>query len=152
MERLFTTASSVVLADITMNIPENLDSLELFPSRIPDLSLGSPSIMSGRYKGDFPDTLKVKGRLADMSTFIMDLKVQNAKDMSFDRILTRRQIDILTCHAWLSESKELEDKVAKISLQTSFPSEYTCLILLQTDSEKKVPEPMLLQESVRYPF
>ncbi|KAB2065342.1 hypothetical protein ES319_A09G083100v1 [Gossypium barbadense] len=110
MERLFTTASSVVLADITMNIPENLDSLELFPSRIPDLSLGSPSIMSGRYKGDFPDTLKVKGRLADMSTFIMDLKVQNAKDMSFDRILTRRQIDILTCHAWLSESKELEDK------------------------------------------
>ncbi|TYJ17920.1 hypothetical protein E1A91_A09G086700v1 [Gossypium mustelinum] len=146
MERLFTTASSVVLADITMNIPENLDSLELFPSRIPDLSLGSPSIMSGRYKGDFPDTLKVKGRLADMSTFIMDLKVQNAKDMSFDRILTRRQIDILTCHAWLSESKELEDKVAKISLQTSFPSEYTSLILLQTESEKKVPEPMLLQE------
>ncbi|XWS20054.1 hypothetical protein CRYUN_Cryun31cG0068500 [Craigia yunnanensis] len=146
MERLFTTASSVVLANITIDMPENLDSLELFPSHIPDLSLGSPLIVSGRYKGDFPDIIKVKGMLADMSTFATDLKVQNAKDESFDRILTRRQIDSVTCHAWLSESKELEEKVAKISLQTSFPSEYTCLILLQTDGGKKVPESILVRE------
>ncbi|XP_022777232.1 uncharacterized protein LOC111318624 [Durio zibethinus] len=146
MERLFTTASSVVLANITMDILENLDSLELFPSHIPDLSFGSPLIVSGRYKGDFPDVIKVNGMLADMSTFVIDLKVQNAKDVPFDRILTRRQIDILTCHAWLSESQELEEKVAKISLQTSFPSEYSSLIFLQTDSGKKVPESILVRE------
>ncbi|XVF25240.1 hypothetical protein REPUB_Repub13aG0196200 [Reevesia pubescens] len=146
MERLFTTASSVVLENITVDMPENLDSLELFPSHIPDLSFGSPLIVSGRYKGDFPDVIKVNGMLADMSTFVTDLKVQNAKDVPFDRILTRRQIDILTCHAWFSESKEIEEKVAKISLQTSFPSEYTCLNLLQTDSGKKVPKPILVRE------
>ncbi|XP_022721622.1 uncharacterized protein LOC111279023 [Durio zibethinus] len=146
MERLFTTASSVVLANITMDMPENLDSVEMFPSQIPDLSFGSPLIVSGTYKGDFPDIIKVKGMLADMSTFVTDLKVQNAKDVPFDRILTRRQIDIITCHAWLSKSKELEGKIAKISLQTSFPSEYTCLILLQTDSGKKVPESILVRE------
>ncbi|OMO70665.1 von Willebrand factor, type A [Corchorus capsularis] len=146
LERLLTTASSVVLANISLEIPGNLDSLELFPSPIPDLTLGSPLIMSGRYKGDFPDNIKVKGLLANMTTFAADLKVQNAKDVPFDRILTKRQIDIVTCHAWLSESKELEEKVAKISLQTSFPSEYTCLTLLQTDSGKKVPETILVQE------
>lgn len=37
-------------------------------------------------------------------------------------------------------------QVAKISLQTSFLSEYTHLILLQTDSGKKMPEPILVQE------
>ncbi|XVF27083.1 hypothetical protein REPUB_Repub14bG0076000 [Reevesia pubescens] len=146
MERLFTTAFSVVLANITMDMPENFDSLELFPSHVPDLSFGSPLIVSGRYKGDFPDIIKVNGILADMSPFSTDLKVQNAKDVPFDRIITRRQIDIVTCHAWLSESKELEEKIAKISLQTSFPSEYTSLTLLQTDSGKKVPEPILVQE------
>ncbi|XP_017979273.1 PREDICTED: inter alpha-trypsin inhibitor, heavy chain 4 [Theobroma cacao] len=146
MERLFTAATSVVLANITMDMPGNLDSLELFPSYIPDLSFGSPLMVSGRYKGDFPDNIKVTGMLADMSTFVTDLKVQNAKDVPFDRMLTRRQIDIVTCHAWFSESQELEEKVAKISLQTSFPSEYTCLILLQTDSEKKVQESIRVQE------
>ncbi|XVF74300.1 hypothetical protein PTKIN_Ptkin13bG0099100 [Pterospermum kingtungense] len=146
MERLFTTAFSVVLANITMAMPENLDSLELFPSHIPDLSFGSPLIVSGRYKGDFPDVIKVHGMLPDMRTFATNLKVQNAKDVPFDRVLPRRQIDIITCHAWLLESKELEEKVAKISLQTSFPSEYTRLILLQTDSGKKMPESILVQE------
>ncbi|KAE8656626.1 hypothetical protein F3Y22_tig00116997pilonHSYRG00067 [Hibiscus syriacus] len=34
--------------------------------------------------------------------------------------------------------------VAKISLQTSFPSEYTRLVLLQTDSGKKVPNSTVL--------
>ncbi|OMO99703.1 hypothetical protein CCACVL1_03678 [Corchorus capsularis] len=58
------------------------------------------------------------------------------------KIITKRQIDIVTCHAWLS--------VAKISLQTSFPSEYTCLTLLQTDSGKKVPETILVQEEDPY--
>ncbi|XVF86925.1 hypothetical protein PTKIN_Ptkin18bG0080000 [Pterospermum kingtungense] len=146
VERLFNTASSVVLANITMDLPENLDSLELFPSHIPDLSFGSPLIVSGRYKGDFQDVIKVKGLTADMSTFVTELKVQNAKDVSFDRILTRMQIDIVTCRAWLSQSKELGEKVAKISLQSSFPSEYTGLILLQTDSGRKAPEPLLVRE------
>lgn len=59
---------------------------QLFPSYIPDLSFGSPLMVSGRYKGDFPDNIKVTGMLADMSTFVTDLKVQNAKDVPFDRV------------------------------------------------------------------
>lgn len=35
------------------------------------------------------------------------------------QILTRRQIDIVTCHAWLSESKELEEKVRMPLSETS---------------------------------
>ncbi|KAK8629211.1 hypothetical protein V6N13_078063 [Hibiscus sabdariffa] len=145
------TYDVVVLANIALDMPQHLDSLELFPSHLPDLSFGSPLIVSGRFKGEFPDVIKVTGMLEDMSTFQTDLKVQNAKDVPFDRILARRQIDIITCHAWLSESKELEEKVAKISLQTSFPSEYTRLVLLQTDSRKKVPEPTVGSEKIALP-
>lgn len=76
---------NIILLAISVRIPFVV--LQLFPSCITDLSFGSPLIMLGRYKGDFPDTIKVKGRLADMSTFIMDLKVQNAKDKSFDRVI-----------------------------------------------------------------
>lgn len=34
------------------------------------------------------------------------------------QLLARRQIDILTAQAWLSESKELEDKVCYLGFTT----------------------------------
>ncbi|KAI7987713.1 hypothetical protein LOK49_LG13G00310 [Camellia lanceoleosa] len=57
----------------------------VYPSRIPDLLSESPLIVSGRYKGDFPETLKARGILADMSNFVVDLKVQKAKDIPIDK-------------------------------------------------------------------
>lgn len=146
IERLFTKASSVILANITIHIPEQLNVLELIPSQIQDLSSGNPLIISGRYKGDFPDTIKVSGVLADMTNAVTDLKVQNAKDVPLDRIFAKQQIDALTAQAWFSRNKELEDKVAKISLQTGFPSEFTSMVLFRADSEKKASESVLLQE------
>ncbi|GLU14227.1 hypothetical protein SLE2022_308100 [Rubroshorea leprosula] len=146
LERFFTKASSIILANITISMPEHLNVVELFQSHIPDLSFGNPLFVSGRYKGDFPDNIKVSGILADMTNFVTDLKVQNPKDVPLDRVFARQQIDALTAQAWFSGSKELEEKVAKLSLQTSFPSEYTCMVLFRTDSEKKAPEPVLLQE------
>ncbi|GLU22484.1 hypothetical protein SLE2022_385550 [Rubroshorea leprosula] len=146
LERLFTKASSVILANITICMPENLGALELFPSHIPELSFGNPLIVSGRYKGDFPDNIKVSGQLGDLTNLVTDLKVQKAKDVPFDRVFARQQIDALTAQAWFLGSKEHEDKVAQISLRTSFPSEYTCMVLVRADSEKKGPERILLQE------
>ncbi|KAH7547065.1 hypothetical protein FEM48_Zijuj01G0267500 [Ziziphus jujuba var. spinosa] len=146
MQRLFTNASSVILVDITLNSLDHLDSLELFPHRIPDLSLGNPLIISGRYDGIFPDFIKVSGTKVDMSNFVIDMKVQRVKDLPLNRVLARRQIDILTSHAWLSGSKELEEKVAKLSKQTAVPSEYTCMVLAQTDKGKKAPESVIKQE------
>ncbi|KAJ0075235.1 hypothetical protein Patl1_33716 [Pistacia atlantica] len=143
IQRLFSAASSVILADVTVDTSKHVDSLELFPSNVPDLSSGSPLIVSGRYTGTFPDYVKVSGTMADMTNFAIDLKVQNAKDIQLDRLFARRQIDMLTARAWLSESKELEDNVAKMSIQTGFPSEYTQMLLLKSGKE---PEPVLMQE------
>lgn len=148
IERLFTKTFSTFLANITTSLPEHLDVIELFPSHIPDLSFESPLIISGRYKGDFPDNVKVSGILSDLTNFESDLKVQNAKDVALDRVFARQQIDTLTAQSWFSNSKELEEKVAKLSIQTSFPSEYTAMILLRSDTEKKAPEPILLQEII----
>ncbi|XP_061981252.1 uncharacterized protein LOC133701374 isoform X1 [Populus nigra] len=147
MQKLFTTASSIILADITVDALEHLDSLEqLLPFCIPDLSRGSPLIVSGRYSGNFPDLVKISGTLADMRKFTIDLKAQKTKDLPFDRVVGRRQIDLLTANAWLSGSKELEQKVAKMSIQTGFPSEYTLMVLHQTLKDEKAPETILIQD------
>ncbi|GMQ08117.1 hypothetical protein CsSME_00051994 [Camellia sinensis var. sinensis] len=85
IQRLFNAASSVILANITIDALECLDSLELYPNLIPDLSSGSPLIVSGRYHGNFPDSVKASGLLPDMSNFTVELEVQKSKNIPLDR-------------------------------------------------------------------
>ncbi|KAA0059388.1 von Willebrand factor A domain-containing protein 5A isoform X2 [Cucumis melo var. makuwa] len=145
-QTLFTKASSVFLANITVDAFKHLDSFELFPTQIPDLACGSPLIISGRYNGCFPESFKVSGTSADMSNSTIHLQPQRAKELLLDRVLARRQIDIMTSHAWLLESKDLQDKIAKLSKQSGFPSEYTRLILVLAKEGKKAPPSIISQE------
>lgn len=140
MLTLFEKASSLILANIKMDLLDGIDQVEVYPAHIPDLSSEGPLILSGRYKGNFPETLKVKGILADFSHFEIDLKIQKDKGIPLQRVSARDQIQHLTAQAWLSEDKQLEQKVAKLSLQTGFISEYTCMIILENDHLKKIKE------------
>ncbi|KAK7291791.1 hypothetical protein RIF29_07215 [Crotalaria pallida] len=140
MLSLFDKASSLVLANITVDIFDELDEFEVYPSHIPDLSSEGPLILSGRYKGSFPETLKVKGVLADFRNFALDMKIQKAKDIPLQTVSVRDQIEYLTAQAWLSENKQLEQKVVKLSLQTGFLSEFTQMMVLEDDHLKKVRE------------
>ncbi|RDX77017.1 Inter alpha-trypsin inhibitor, heavy chain 4, partial [Mucuna pruriens] len=138
MLKLFDKASSLVLANIT--IFNGVDELEVCPSHIPDLSTDDLLILSGRCKGSFPKDLEIKGVLADFSNFVIDVKIQEAEDIPVQKICARDQIDYLTAQAWLSKDENLEQKVAKLSLQTGFISEYTRMTILENDLLKKAKE------------
>lgn len=137
MQRWFMRASSPIVMNIVVGIFNHLDEVEVYPFHIPDLSVGCPLIVSGRYQGKFPDSLKAKGILADMSEIVIDLEVKNTKDIPLEKVFAKQHIDLLTAEAWFSESKQLEEKVIKLSMRSSVPSEYTYMILLQTDTEKQ---------------
>lgn len=79
----------------------NLLFPQVFSSQLPDLSFQSPLIMSGRYRGKFPNTLAVTGIFPDMKNFSTELKVHEAKDIPLDKV---RKIMVpcyrkLSCHA-----------------------------------------------------
>ncbi|KAL2336418.1 hypothetical protein Fmac_010864 [Flemingia macrophylla] len=149
LQKLFSTASSVKVADITIEGLEGLDSHETFQTHIQDLSYESPLILSGRYSGTFPELVKVTGTLADMTNFAVDLKVKREKDMQLSNVLSKRHIDLVTAQAWFLKSEELEEKVSKMSIQNKVPSEYTCMsmVLVQSDEGKKAPEQFLFQKA-----
>ncbi|XP_060205986.1 uncharacterized protein LOC132633521 isoform X2 [Lycium barbarum] len=137
LERLLNDTSSVILADLRIEALENLDSFELYPCYLPDLLSSRPLIVSGRFIGTCPDSVKVSGTLADSTNFEVDVKVQKAKDFPLERVFARRQIETLTANAWFSGSKQLEEMVVKLSLQTGVPSEYTNLVLVENKKEKQ---------------
>ncbi|KAK4368572.1 hypothetical protein RND71_012364 [Anisodus tanguticus] len=87
-----------------------------------------------RYRRVFPETLKAKGVLADLSNFSLDLNIP------LDKVLARQQVELLTAQAWLTENKDLEQKIAQTSIQNDVISEYTHMILIETDRGKVVAE------------
>lgn len=44
-------------------------------------------IVSGRYSGIFPESVKVSGILADLSSFVINVKAQKAKDIPLDKVI-----------------------------------------------------------------
>ncbi|KAI3694431.1 hypothetical protein L1987_77396 [Smallanthus sonchifolius] len=130
----FSKAASSILTNIVIDGP---DDLEIYPSTILDLCYNRPLIISGRYKGNFPEKLEAKGTLADMSNFTIDIKVQHTMDMPLEKVLVKKQIESYTTQAWFSQDKELEKKIARISLETGIASEYTHMILFKTESPDK---------------
>ncbi|XP_061996345.1 uncharacterized protein LOC133714275 [Rosa rugosa] len=133
IQNLFATASSVILTNITLETLDDLDDVEVLPCHIPDLSFESPLSVSGRFRGKLPETFKVKGFSADMSNIVINLKVQDAKDIPLHRVCAKGEIELLTAQAWHSENKQLEDKVAKLSVHTGALSEYTRMVIFEKE-------------------
>ncbi|KAI3802771.1 hypothetical protein L1987_30914 [Smallanthus sonchifolius] len=146
MQKLFDNATTLLLSNVTLDALQNLESHEIFPFRLPDLLSGSLLIISGRFKGKFPDIVKARGFLADLSTHVIDVKVMKANDMPLEMVCARREIATLTAQAWLDQNTELEEKVAKMSLQRGVPSEYTRMILVQHDNVKPAIESVSPEE------
>ncbi|KAD4585036.1 hypothetical protein E3N88_22637 [Mikania micrantha] len=146
MQKLFDNATAFLLSNITLDALQNLESHEIFPFHLPDLLSRSPLIVSGRFIGKFPDIVEARGFLADLSTHVIDVKVMNADNMPLDMVCAKREIATLTAQAWLEQNTQLEQKVAKMSLQRGVPSEYTRMILVQHDNVKPAFESVLPEE------
>ncbi|KAK4391891.1 hypothetical protein Sango_1966900 [Sesamum angolense] len=132
---LFARASSIFLANLAFENLDRIDELEVFPSEIPDLSSESPLVVSGRYRGTFPETLKVKGFLPDMSNFSVDLSVQEAKDIPVGKCNSHDSLYMLRNRSLLAY------EIANMSIEYSIISEYTNVVLLETERLKITADP-----------
>uniref|UniRef100_A0A1D1Z528 Inter-alpha-trypsin inhibitor heavy chain H2 n=2 Tax=Anthurium amnicola TaxID=1678845 RepID=A0A1D1Z528_9ARAE len=145
LQRFFKNISSPILANITVENFDHLDSFEVYPSHIPDLLLGYPLILVGRFHGNLPDSVELKGFLAGMVHFSINLKVQKAKDIPLDKVFAKQQIDLMTSQAWFSKSEQLEQKIIKLSIQSGVASEFTHMVL-----QKKAENDGPVQEGKKF--
>jgi hypothetical protein len=57
------------LTDIVLEIPQSIRDVEAYPLPIPDLYAGYPVTIAGKFSGNFPTTLTVKGPLLVFNFF-----------------------------------------------------------------------------------
>jgi hypothetical protein len=106
-------ASVPVLTDVELDI-DGVDACELYPFPVPDLFLGAPLVISGKYSGKFPHTIQLAGRQASGQDLAMAVPVQPAGDVPGSRVFLKQQLELKTAKAWLqgNETKEGQARAA----------------------------------------
>jgi len=131
---------------------------DMFPGRIPDLFVGRPVILTGRFKGNSSTTIHVKGKVGDMTQDIpiaVDLK-DSATHQGIACVWARKKIETLGSQATYDTNPDLPGEIKQVALEYGLMSAYTAFIAV--DSSRKtagdhgitVAVPVPVPDGVRY--
>jgi Ca-activated chloride channel homolog len=132
---------------------------EVFPRRMPDLFVGRPVILTGRYEGNGPTTIKVRGKTAN-ETQAFDLPVNLDQPAADSRALpavwARMKIADLADQSTYEGGRELADEVKQVALEYGLMSSFTAFVAVDSltktagDHGTTVGVPVPVPEGVRY--
>jgi len=144
---VFRRLAGPVLADLEIAALDGAGAVttrrvaDLMPSRLPDLFEGDHLILLGRYQGDDPLTLELRGRAAAPRTerFTFDLSDATTRNAFVARLWASRQIAVLVdevrqagADATMSMAEtryqELVDEIVRLSTRFGVLTEYTAFL------------------------
>jgi Ca-activated chloride channel family protein len=135
MDAFFSRVSHPVLSDVRIDFGDMQVSDVLPPSGvIPDLFVGRPVIVTGKYTGTQPSAIKITGRAAGnhvQSTINVDPN-QPAAHPAIASIWARMHIAELMDQATYSNNAELPQQIKAIALNYNLMSAYTSFIAVDS--------------------
>jgi Ca-activated chloride channel homolog len=137
---------------------------EVYPKRIPDLFVGRPIIITGRFRGDGNTTVKVNGKIAGkdyQQEFNLDLEDPAAKHDGLAFVWARKKIEQLSLIENISArnpsiAAELPGMIKDVALEYSLMSKYTAFVAVDSsrrtegDHGVTVNVPVPVPDGVKY--
>jgi len=150
--------SHPALTDVTIDWGD-MQVTDMYPSRIPDLFVGRPVILTGRFKGAGSTTIHVKGKVGDMTQDIAiaaDLEDSAATHSGIACVWARKKIETLGSQSTYDTNPDLPGEIKQVALEYGLMSAYTAFIAV--DSSRKtagdhgmtVAVPVPVPDGVRY--
>eukprot|EP01006_Ploeotia_vitrea_P038491 TRINITY_DN66241_c11_g1_i3.p1 TRINITY_DN66241_c11_g1~~TRINITY_DN66241_c11_g1_i3.p1 ORF type:complete len:629 (+),score=275.17 TRINITY_DN66241_c11_g1_i3:638-2524(+) len=136
--QLMNMASAPVLTDVGLGI--NVPNCELYPSPIPDLFVGAPLTIAGKFEGQFPPSVTLQGKLCNGQQFTQEVRPAHSQLVPVEKVFLKQRLDMLTSRQWLEDSKKIEQEIVQISTENSFPTPYTTMVAYETTVEKKAEQ------------
>ncbi|MBI2928816.1 MAG: VWA domain-containing protein [Verrucomicrobia bacterium] len=158
MDRFFARVAHPVLTHVKIDW-DGLAASEVYPRRLPDLFVGRPVFVAGRFDGRGPQTLRLTGRVGDEKLELklpVNAEVAVADAHSFSAIWARMKIaDLYDQHAW-TRNPFLKRDVKKVALDFNLMSAFTAFVAVDAtertagDFGTTVPVAVPVPEGVRY--
>jgi Ca-activated chloride channel family protein len=132
---------------------------EVFPRRMPDLFVGRPVILTGRYEGAGPATIKVRGKTGNEAQ-AFDIPVNLDQPVADSRALpavwARMKIADLADQSTYEGGRELANEVKQVALEYGLMSSFTAFVAVDSltktagDHGTTIGVPVQVPEGVRY--
>lgn len=134
VERIYDKLRQPALVDLSVEI-EGLDVRELVPSKLPDLFVGEPVVLFGRYEGELRGRAVVRGRRGD-ETVELPVSLHTVRDEDVDGVRSmwaRERIDELELDptlAWATQARRtrVTEQVVELSLRHRVLTEHTAFV------------------------
>lgn len=144
--QLINMASYPVLTDVELTIPD-VKEVKMFPFPIPDLFMGAPLTITGKYCGVLPKRVGIRGQTADGKNWQSFVSVRPSEVIPVSKVFIKQRIDLLSAQAWLDQSDELEEEVVDLSCTETMPSPYTVMVAYESNDETKQELEDMMHES-----
>lgn len=133
MDRYFQRISHPAMTDVKVNWGD-MEVSDVYPRKIPDLFVGRPVILTGKFSGDV-DTLKITGRAGRSGVrFKVDTKtgMANVEDSALPSVWARRKIADLNDEMNWNGNPELALAIKNTALSYQLMSDYTSFVAVDS--------------------
>ena len=142
---------------ININDDGNDCEIEMFPTEMSDLFIGSSVINAGKYhclnknsKYQFPQSVTISGlNIFDKRISYKVKSETNTSLIPIDRVFIKERIDQLTAQQWLSQNNSLKNEIIETSIGESFPSMYTSMVAVELTKQEKEELNNQRQQNIR---
>ncbi|MFQ5430022.1 MAG: VIT domain-containing protein [Phycisphaerae bacterium] len=157
MDRFFEQISHPAMTDIAVDFGAMAVS-DVFPSRIGDLFVGRPVILSGRFSGTAEGTLRITGRVGDATRDLL-LALDSSSTASHPglaAVWARTKIADLADRSAYEPINDLPDQIRQVALAYGLMSQFTAFVAVDSlsvtagDHGTTVAVPVPVPDGVRY--
>jgi Ca-activated chloride channel homolog len=158
VDRFYDCISHPALTDVRIDWG-NMEVSEVYPRQVPDLFVGRPIILTGRFKGTTRTTIRVAGQVGQSEK---ELRIP----VEFDKaapthpgiacVWARKRIEDLATQTTYDTNPDLPGEIKQVALQYGLMSAYTAFIAVdsthttQGDHGVTVAVPVPVPDGVRY--
>ncbi|MBN2131876.1 MAG: VWA domain-containing protein [Sedimentisphaerales bacterium] len=158
VDRFYDCISHPALTDVEIDWG-SLEVTGVYPARTPDLFVGRPLIVTGRFNGRQDTTIRVTGSLGDFSkeiTIPVTFDDDDATHTGVACVWARKRIEDLAGRATYDNNPDLPGEIRQVALEYGLMSAYTAFVAVdsahrtQGDHGVSVAVPVPVPEGVRY--
>jgi Ca-activated chloride channel homolog len=129
MAEFFERISHPAMTDVKVDWG-NLDVREVYPARIPDLFVGRPVILTGRFNGNADSTITIRGRAGGEEKVVaVPVKLDSTpKSQALPVLWARAKIGDLMERAIWEENRELPQQIKTLAMEYGLVCPYTAFL------------------------
>jgi hypothetical protein len=103
MLQLLNMAAVPVITNVQLSIA-GVKGVELYPFPVPDLFMGAPLTISGKYEGKFPEEVKLLGTGPDGKPFTVSMAPRTSDVIPVSKVFIKQRLDLLTARVSIAQS------------------------------------------------